>query len=151
MKKGRKEKNFIQKPVYPGGPAAIRAFIRANLVYPTQALKSSIEGTVSLRYTIDHKGHVIDTHVISSLGSGCDEEAIRLVRLLKFEVPKTHGLKVQFHKDIHVHFRLPKRSKAEEGAQTQFVYTTSDATPDGPGYHYTVTISPGNPDNTEKD
>ena len=131
MKKERKDKNFIKNPVYPGGPAAIRKFVRDNLVYPTDALKHNIEGTVSLKYTIDHKGHVIDTNVIAGLGHGCDDEAIRIVRLLKFEVPKTRGVKVQFHKEIHVHFRLPKKRKGMPATTTQYVYTTPSTSSEG--------------------
>ena len=143
MKKERKDKNFIKKPIYPGGTAAIKAFIRDNLKYPQEALKHRTEGTVSLKYTIDHKGQVIDTHLISGLGHGCDEEAVRLVRLLKFEVPKVRGVKVQFHKEMHVHFRLPKQPVKAQSSSTRYVYTATSSKPVTPvsgGYHYTVTI-----------
>jgi protein TonB len=143
MKKERKDKSFIKKPVYPGGTAAIKALIRDNLKYPEEALKHKIEGTVSLKYTIDHKGTVIETHVISGLGQGCDEEAIRLVRMLKFEVPKVRGVKVLFHKDMHVHFRMPKPQVRQAPVSTQYTYTTapvkSPAKQPG-GYHYTITV-----------
>lgn len=147
MKKERKDKNFIKKPVYPGGPAAMRAFIKQNLKYPPEAVEKGIEGTVSLKYTIDHKGNVSDAHVISGLGYGCDEEAKRLVRLFKFEVPKTRGVKVQFHKDMHVHFRLPKK-KAVPPQQfvPQYTYTpakkpAAPAKQPGSSVSYTITIT----------
>jgi protein TonB len=45
--------------------------------------------------------------VISGLGHGCDEEAERLVRLFKFQVPKSpRKLKVKFTKNIKIHFKL---------------------------------------------
>lgn len=143
MQKGRKDKSFIKKPIYTGGNAAMRNLIRENLVYPKEALQKSIEGTVSLKYTIDHKGNVTDTHIIAGLGYGCDEEAVRLVRMFKFEVPKTRGVKVAFHKDIHVHFRLPKKKPAPQKPVTQYVYTSvSPATkPVGNAYSYTLTIT----------
>ncbi len=146
MKKERKDKNFIKKPIYPGGSLAMRNFIREYLVYPPDALKKGIEGTVSLKYSIDHKGNVTDTHIIAGIGHGCDEEAQRLVRHFKFEVPKTRGVRVTFHKDIHVHFRLPKKKPAATPVTTQYVYNvhappTQAAKPRGSAYNYTITIT----------
>ncbi len=142
MQKERKDKNFIKKPVFPGGITAMRNVIRENLKYPQQALEKRIEGTVTLKYTIDHKGSVVETHVIAGLGYGCDEEAERVVRLFKFEVPKTRGVKVTFHKDIHVHFRLPK-SKPVQKLTPQYTYISTPTKPSGSGYSYTITITPG--------
>ena len=108
MRKERKDKHFIKKPTYPGGPSAFRKFIRENLKYPKEALEQKIEGTVNLSIDIDYKGKVTDAHIISSLGYGCDEEAMRICKLLKYEVPKHRGVKVLFHKKIGIHFKLPK-------------------------------------------
>lgn len=144
MQKERKDKNFIKQPVYPGGQKALREFIRQNLRYPEAALKQRIEGTVSMRYTIDHNGKVIDTHVIAGLGYGCDEEASRVVRQLKFDVPKTRGVKVQFHKDIHVHFRLPKQKSAPAQVAVTYSYHSPQQKDQSPAksYSYTINIKP---------
>ena len=109
MAKERKDKSFIKKPIYLGGTKAFRQFLKDNLKYPKKALKAKIEGTVMLRYTIDYKGKVIDAKVLKGIGYGCDEEAIRIVKLLKFEIPKgPRKLKVLFHKENKIKFKLPK-------------------------------------------
>jgi protein TonB len=109
MKKERKKDSFIVQPYYKGGNKALDTLITQNLNYPTLALEKKIEGTVFLKYEINHQGEVVAAQVIRGLGNGCDEEAIRLVKLLKFVVPKQpRGLRVTFHKDIYIHFRLPK-------------------------------------------
>lgn len=106
-----KKEKFISHPYVGGGNKAIEKTVSENLTYPMDALSNHKEGTVSLKYDIDQKGQVIATRVISSVGYGCDEEAIRLVKLLRFIVPKQpKGLKVVFHKEIHIHFRLPKEA-----------------------------------------
>jgi protein TonB len=145
MQKEKKDKHFIKKPVYPGGPKAMREFIRQNLRYPEEALKAKVEGSVTVRYDIDHLGKVVDAKIIAGLGYGCDEEAIRLVHLFRFEVPKTRGVRVRFHKNIHIHFRLPKQ-KAPAKTQTTVTYTVTPSpekeTPPGEekqsGYTYTI-------------
>lgn len=124
MHKEKKDKHFIQKPVYEGGPKAMRAFISKNLRYPKEALAHKIEGTVSLNFTINYQGKVTEVKIISGLGYGCDEEAIRVVRLLKFEVAKIRKMKVKFHKNLNVHFRLPKAKAVPKPAgPTHFTYT----------------------------
>jgi protein TonB len=149
VQKEKKDKHFIKKPIYPGGRDALNTFIRAHLKYPKAALDGKIEGTVTLKYTIDYKGNVIESHIISSLGHGCDEEALRLARLLKFEVPKSgKKVRVHFHKDLHIHFRLPKIHPAKQ-LKMSYNYTPSstkqaDNNKKEPspakGYSYTITV-----------
>lgn len=131
MHKERKSKHFIKNPVYEGGLKAMRAFISQHKKYPKEALKEKIEGTVYLKYTIDYKGKVIDAKVLKSLGHGCDEESIRIVKLLKFNVPKNRGIKVKFFKNIQIHFRLPKEKEKPQPQQQkqQISYTIIPSQP----------------------
>jgi protein TonB len=148
MKKEKREKDFLHKPVYPGGMKAMREFLKQHLRYPKQARQEGLEGTVSLKYTINHLGKVVAVKVVSGLGSGCDEEAIRLVKMLKFEVPKNRKMKVLFHKSLQIHFRLPKENTAkppaEHSAGIRYEYTSSKPKTEKPtdppsrGYSYTI-------------
>ncbi|MCH2083588.1 MAG: energy transducer TonB [Saprospiraceae bacterium] len=125
MQRERKEKSFVKKPIYEGGANAMRAFVKKHLKYPKEAFNNKIEGTVYLKYTIDYQGNVIDTHIISGLGHGCDEEAERIVKMLKFKVPKNRKIKVTFHKNIQIHFRLPKRKVIPEKSQISYTIVPS--------------------------
>lgn len=154
MKKEKKDKDFLHKPVYPGGIKAIRQLIREQLRYPAAALSAGVEGTVYLKYTIDYKGKVNDVKVVSGLGYGCDEEAVRLVKLLKFEVPRNRKIKVLFSKSIQIHFRINKKEeqplkkspappKAVPALQYQYTTTRKDTSkPEDDtgdkGYTYTI-------------
>lgn len=151
MHKERKDKHFLKKPIYEGGPKAMKAFIKENLKYPEKALKERIEGSVSLKFDINHKGKVTAAKVISSLGYGCDEEAQRIVKLLEFKIPKTRKLKVIYHKNITIHFRLPKQQPQPTKTNIQYNITlTKSKQPSvekkesnkkqGGGYSYTITI-----------
>lgn len=142
MRKERKDKHFLHKPVYPGGIKAIRKFIGAELQYPTAALKAGIEGSVYLRYDINYEGKVVEAKVITGLGYGCDEEAIRLVKLLCFEVAKTRGVRVLFHKNIRIHFNLPKQKEAPPSVQYAYQLSspakTKEQQPPGKSFGYTI-------------
>jgi TonB family protein len=110
-KKHLKEKNFIPQPQYPGGPKAMSKFVSDQLKYPEEAIKHQIEGTVVVKIEINYLGNVVDAHIISGLGHGCDQEAIRVVKLLKFNIAKIHQLKVSFFKTINIGFQLPKQKE----------------------------------------
>lgn len=107
MKRERKDKHFIKKPTYPGGLKAMREFITKNLKYPPEALEYRKEGIVRVKYDVDYKGKVTEVFILGGMGYGCDEEAERLVRMLKFDVEKTRKMKVVFHKTINIKFKLP--------------------------------------------
>ncbi len=107
MKKERKDKDFIKSAYFEGGKAALEAFVKKELRYPKEALEAKVEGTVSVRYTVDYKGKVIDAGIISGLGHGCDEEALRIVRSLQFRVPNDGKIKSKYSRKLHIHFRLP--------------------------------------------
>lgn len=111
MKKEKKQKSFLDKPFYEGGNKALRTFVDANLVYPEKVLKEGIKGTVVIRYTINHKGEVIETKVLSGIGHGCDEAAQSVVKKLKFQVGTYRNIKVLFHKTIKIHFHAKVAKK----------------------------------------
>lgn len=110
MDKDSRDNRFVRKPVYPGGDKAYKAFISNNLNYPAEAKENNIEGQVRLKYGISYKGEVTEVKVLNSLGYGCDEEAIRIVKLLKFDVPKgPRKLRVLFHKTVRINFKMQKK------------------------------------------
>ncbi|MBL7824463.1 MAG: TonB family protein [Saprospiraceae bacterium] len=110
-KKHLKEKNFIPQPQYLGGPKAMSKFVEDQLKYPDEAIKNQIEGTVVVRIEINYLGEVVNAHIISGLGHGCDQEAVRVVKLLKFKIAKIHQLKVSFFKTINIGFQLPRQKE----------------------------------------
>lgn len=114
MEKEKKGKHFIQKPIYEGGIKAMKNFIITHLQYPETALKNGIEGTVSLRYSVNHKGEVIKVKIISGIGHGCDEEAERLVKMLVFSKTRNRKRRITFNKTLQIHFRLPKKKEEDK-------------------------------------
>jgi TonB family protein len=103
----KKKKHFLNHPQYPGGPKALTAFIYSQLKYPAAALAANMEGVVWVDYDVDHFGNVIETRVRKGIGYGCDEEACRVVRMLKFDVEKNRGLHVVFHQHARIQFKKP--------------------------------------------
>lgn len=107
----KKQKKFIQTPQYPGGRQALAEFIKSNLKYPEKANEKNIEGMVVVVIDINEKGDVIRTRVKKKLGYGCDEEAQRVAKLLKFKSVKNRKVRVTAHRTINFSFKKPKPKK----------------------------------------
>jgi TonB family protein len=86
-----------QYPMFPAGNFALQDFIKENLEYPRQAQVSNIQGTVVLRFVVEPSGLVTNIGVEKSVGGGCDQEAIRVLGLIKWYPGKKDGklLRVQ--------------------------------------------------------
>lgn len=94
-------------PRYRGGENALKSFISDNLKYPQEALDKKIEGTVEAAYDVDGLGRISNIRILTSIGHGCDDEVIRLIKLLKFEGGFNKGRNVTAHKKLKVDFKLP--------------------------------------------
>ncbi|WP_310394883.1 energy transducer TonB [Hymenobacter sp.] len=70
---------LTQAPWFIGGHEALAAYT-AKLNYPAAALARNVEGKVIIGFVIDTLGHVGARRVVRGIGSGCDEEALRVSR-----------------------------------------------------------------------
>jgi TonB family protein len=66
---------------YPGGLTAFNKFLNENLKFPEEAKKNKITGLVTVSFTVNKDGTLENIEVSTPLGYGCDEEAIRLVKI----------------------------------------------------------------------
>lgn len=68
--------------MFNGKPAeeAFREYIGQNLRYPQIAIDNEISGKVFVQFVIDHKGNVVDIHVIRGADPSLDNEALRLIK-----------------------------------------------------------------------
>lgn len=78
-----KENNFMVAPDYPGGIVVLRNFMAANFVYPQEAIKNRINGTVKLAFTVDKNGDVKNIKIDQDLGYGTGESAVRTLKRTK--------------------------------------------------------------------
>ncbi len=62
------------------GTDAYETYLKQNLRLPEAARRQNISGVVKLRFTVDKNGKLSNFKTMQSLGYGCDEEAIRLIK-----------------------------------------------------------------------
>lgn len=91
-----------QPPVLIGGIAGVQK----RIVYPELALKIGVEGRVVVQFIVDKEGNVVDPVVVRGIGGGADEEAIRAVKLAKFQPGMQRGRPVAVRYSLPITFKI---------------------------------------------
>lgn len=127
-------KEMLEMPRFPGceedkslSPAdrqkcaesKLLEFIAKHIVYPQDAVKHGIEGTVVVQFVVGKNGVVKDEHVIRDIGGGCGQEAQRIVAHMREEniqwIPgKKDGEAVNVQYNLPVLFRFETRKDRKE-------------------------------------
>lgn len=80
------------------------ASIDKKVVVPESAKKNGITGRVFIQAYINENGEVVFAEVLKGLGYGCDEAALRAVKLVRFKAGKQGGRYVKVQMSIPVNF-----------------------------------------------
>ncbi|MBC8084780.1 MAG: energy transducer TonB [Hymenobacter sp.] len=95
-----------EMPAFTGGAPAFLKFLQAKLKYPEEALRRNISGKVHVSFVVDEEGRILDPKVVRGLGSGLDEEALRLVRIMPWWTPgRINGRPVRVAYTLPIVFR----------------------------------------------
>ena len=67
-------------PEFKGGQAQLAKYLNKNIRYPSKARDQHIQGRVFISFIVETNGDLSNLTVIRGIGSGCDEEAVRVLR-----------------------------------------------------------------------
>lgn len=96
-----------EMPMFPGGDAAIQAYIGENVVYPEVAKENNIQGRVIVKFCVTPTGQVDQVSILKGVDPELDTEVIRVVRTLpRFKPGKQGGKPVPVWHTIPVFFKL---------------------------------------------
>ncbi|WP_207429566.1 energy transducer TonB [Pedobacter sp. SYSU D00535] len=68
------------QPEFQGGQKELVRYISTNLRYPVAAKQNNIQGKVYVAFVVEKDGQITEVKVRQGIGSGADEEAVRLIR-----------------------------------------------------------------------
>jgi protein TonB len=72
---------IVEESAMPnGGMPAFYKYLVDNMRYPAQARRLGVEGKVTLSFVVDKNGKISEVNVLRGIGSGCDEEAVRVMQ-----------------------------------------------------------------------
>lgn len=94
-------------PEFPGGDYGLISFLAKKIKYPAMAREDGIEGMVIVEFLIDKSGKILDPKVVRGIGGACDEEALRVVKLMPDWIPGyQNGEAVTVRYTLPIRFRL---------------------------------------------
>ena len=102
-------RDLESEPSPIGGEEDYYITMYRSIRYPADARKRGIQGTVIVRQTIDETGRFVNAEVLSGIGFGCDEVALKAVSdaaAVGFMPAVYEGRTVQVYYDIPVKFSL---------------------------------------------
>lgn len=77
---------ITEKQAVPeGGIQAFYSHIGGNMYYPALARRNNVEGKVFVEFVVETDGTLSSFKVAKGIGSGCDEEAMRVIRDYPFK------------------------------------------------------------------
>ena len=135
-----------QMPEYPGGMEMLMKYVAENVKYPEAAKEKNISGRVFVQFVIEKDGSVNEVKVLNSIGGGCDEEAVRVVKAMPNWKPGIKdGKPVRVRYNMPFNFKLDdaqptktdkksvKNDKKDVKADENGVYTVPETMPEYPG------------------
>lgn len=94
-------------PQFPGGALALNEYTEKNLHYPDKAREAKVSGKVVVRILVEKNGTVSQSKILLGLGSGCDEEVIRLISTFPKWIPGSQdGRLLRTYTQLVVSFTL---------------------------------------------
>ena len=107
----------VEEPaVFPTGIPGLMQYVAHSLRYPAKAQDAGVQGNVLVQFTVLPTGAIGPAKIKRGIGSGCDEEALRIVRLMPRWIPgKQNGKMVATQHVIPILFALEKREDKRTG------------------------------------
>ena len=101
-------------PYFRGGNSALTKYLSDNVVYPPEAIKDSIQGTVIVQLLIERNGEVNEVKVVRSVHELLDNEAVRVCKSLPKFFPGSHGGRaVAMWLTLPITFKMEDKSQLE--------------------------------------
>lgn len=119
-------------PSFLGGPVDLFNFLSKNIKYPSEARKNKVKGRVYVSFVVEKNGSLSNIKVLRGIGSGCNEEAIRVVKSMpKWNPGKQRGKIVRVQYNLPIRFPLEGISikKIVPVEVTDDVFTVVETTP----------------------
>jgi periplasmic protein TonB len=100
---------LVEKQLEPiNGYKAFYEQLGKMIKYPRQAKSIGTEGKVFVEFIINKNGEPSDFKILKGIGSGCDEEAMRVLAMTKWEPGKQRGKPVRVKMVLPIYFQLAR-------------------------------------------
>jgi len=100
-------------PVFKDSKMNFSTFIIENMKYPETAFRQNISGKVELSFIVETSGRISNIEILDPLGGGCSEEAIHLLKQIKWRPGIKNEKAVRSFMTANLSFNLDENSGHE--------------------------------------
>lgn len=91
------------------GNRAYQQYLEKNIHYPEEAKINKVQGRVTVEFYVEPNGNLTEFKIVKGIGSGCDEELIRLIKEGPKWIPtKKDNTPIRDKARVRLKFDLPK-------------------------------------------
>jgi protein TonB len=98
-------------PTPVGGWEGFVKTLQKHMKYPRQAERSGVAGKVYVGFTVDEDGALRDLTIETGIGYGCDQEAMRVIALTKWNAGKQRGRPVKVRLVQPINFNISPQQR----------------------------------------
>jgi periplasmic protein TonB len=99
-----------EMPQFPGGLAGLQDYIAKNTIYPIEAMRKKISGTVVVRFCIEADGSVSRIGISNAISPVLDSVSVKAIRKMpRWRPGKQHGKYIKVWYTIPINF-IPMKS-----------------------------------------
>ena len=115
-------------PSFPGGISELGKYLSEHLAYPEEAIEAGIEGRVFIGFWVMKDGSLDHFKVLQSLGYGCDEAALEVIKgMPKWSPAMNRDVPIDYRYTLPVNFKLGEKDDVGE------LITCVEVMPEFPG------------------
>lgn len=103
----------IPSPAFKDAAMSFGKYVQENMKYPDLAYKENMAGDVILNFVVETSGRISNIEVDTPLGGGCTEEAIQLIKQLRWNPGIRKGIAVRSFMTASINFSLNNTGKHE--------------------------------------
>lgn len=121
--------------IFPGdGLDKLIDYVTSNIVYPAKAKENNVQGTVFISFVIETDGSIDSIKIMHGIGSGCDEEVVRVLKASRGWGPaKLNNLVVRSKFTVPIIFSLPGSKTPDNIQPVNDVFAIVEHEPEFPG------------------
>jgi TonB family protein len=94
-----------EMPQFPGGLSGLQEYISKNTIYPLEAMRKKISGTVVVKFCIETDGTVSRIAVANAINPVLDSVSVRAIRKMpRWRPGKQHGKSIKVWYTIPINF-----------------------------------------------
>ncbi len=94
-------------PTFEGGMEKFYQFLAKNIRYPKRAQRMGMQGKVYIKFIVEKDGSLSNISVARGVGTGLDEEALRVMNLVPRFIPGKQGdVRVRVWMTVPINFQM---------------------------------------------